>query len=116
MWVMARSAGVDVVLGTYFMIPADIRLDRLRGAAQLPNEIRIPLVKTTKNMLDSEEYGSHANVGQPEQLIIPGHEWREYRLSKRKVALEAHIVWIRRTEKNIPSLKGFVGDGRSESS
>ncbi|KAG2768382.1 hypothetical protein PC119_g28198 [Phytophthora cactorum] len=71
MWVMAHSAGVDVVLGTDFMIPAGIRLDLFHGAAQLLNEIRIPLVKT-KNMLDSEEYGSHVNAGSSDQLDIPG--------------------------------------------
>ncbi|KAG2887632.1 hypothetical protein PC117_g25119 [Phytophthora cactorum] len=75
MWVMAHSAGVDVVLGTDFMIPAAIRLDLNHGAAQLPNEIRIPLVKT-KNMLDSEEYGSHVNAWPSEQMDIPGYEWR----------------------------------------
>ncbi|KAG3201306.1 hypothetical protein PC128_g4033 [Phytophthora cactorum] len=106
MWVMAHSAGVDVVLGTDFMIPASIRLDLFRGAAQLPNEIRILLVKT-KNMLDSEEYGSHVNAGPPEQLDIPGLEWREYRLSKRQVALERHMMWVRRTEKIIPSVTKF---------
>ncbi|KAG3148388.1 hypothetical protein PC128_g23602 [Phytophthora cactorum] len=64
MWVMAHSAGVDVVLGTDFMIPAGIRLDLFYWATQLPNEIRIPLVKT-KNMHGSEEYGSHT------EKIIP---------------------------------------------
>ncbi|KAG3071268.1 hypothetical protein PI124_g22076 [Phytophthora idaei] len=93
-WVMAHSAGVDAVLGTDFMIPAGIRLDLLHGASQLPNEIMIPLVKTT-NMLDSEEYGSHGNAGPSEQLDMPGHEWREYRLSNRQVALETHVLWIR---------------------
>ncbi|KAG2969599.1 hypothetical protein PC118_g17361 [Phytophthora cactorum] len=106
MWVMAHSAGVDVVLGTDFMIPAGIRLDLFHGAAQLPNEIRIPLVKT-KNMIDSKEYGSHVNAGPSEQLDIPGHEWREYRLSKRQVALERHILWVGRTEKIILSLTRF---------
>ncbi|KAG3118745.1 hypothetical protein PI126_g24566 [Phytophthora idaei] len=106
MWVLAHSTGVDVVLGTDFMIPAGIRLDLFHGAAQLPNEIRIPLVKT-KNMLDSEEYGSHVNDGPSEQLDIPGHEWREYRLSKRQVALERHILWVRQTEKIIPSVTKF---------
>ncbi|KAF1779007.1 Peptidase A2A, retrovirus, catalytic [Phytophthora cactorum] len=96
MWVMAHN----------FMIPAGIRLDLFHGVAQLPNEIRIPLVKT-KNMLDSEEYGSHVNAGPSEQLDIPGHEWREYRLSKRQVALERHILWVRRTEKIIPSVTKF---------
>ncbi|KAG3125134.1 hypothetical protein PI126_g22912 [Phytophthora idaei] len=106
MWVIAHSAGVDVVLGTDFMIPAGIRLDLFHGAAQLLNEIRTPLVKT-KNMLDSEEYGSHVNAGPSDQLDIPGHAWREYRLSKRQVALETHILWVRRTEKIIPSVTKF---------
>ncbi|KAG3071426.1 hypothetical protein PI125_g22758 [Phytophthora idaei] len=105
-WVMAHSAGVDVVLGTNFMILAGVRLNLFLGAAQLPNEIRIPLVKT-KNMLDSEEFGSHVNGGPSEQLDIPGHEWREYRLWKRQEALETHVLWIRRTEKIIPSVTRF---------
>ncbi|KAG3247308.1 hypothetical protein PI124_g7978 [Phytophthora idaei] len=105
-WVMAHSAGVDVVPGTDFMIPAGIRLDLFHGAAQLPNGIRIPLVKT-KNMLDSEEYGSHVNACPSERLDIPGHEWREYRLSKRQMALETHVLWVRRTEKIIPSVTKF---------
>ncbi|KAI9981079.1 hypothetical protein PInf_010488 [Phytophthora infestans] len=92
MWVMAHSAGVDVVLGTDFMIPAGIRLDLFHGAAQLPHEVQIPLIKT-KNMIDSEEYGSHVNAGPPERLDIQAHEWREYRLAKRHVGLEEHVLW-----------------------
>ncbi|KAG4039382.1 hypothetical protein PC123_g25064 [Phytophthora cactorum] len=71
MWVMAHNAGVDVVLGTDFMIPAGIRPDLFHSAALLPNEIRIPLVKT-KNMLDSEECNSRVNAGPSEQLYITG--------------------------------------------
>ncbi|ETM00030.1 hypothetical protein L917_03216, partial [Phytophthora nicotianae] len=85
MWVTAYSAGVDVVLGTDFMIPAGIRLDLFHGAAQLPNEVRIPLVKT-KNMVDSMEYSAHVNARPTEALDIPGHESREYRLAKRATA------------------------------
>ncbi|KAI9996283.1 hypothetical protein PInf_013666 [Phytophthora infestans] len=106
MWVMAHSAGVDVVLGTDFMIPAGIRLDLFHGAAQLPHEVQIPLIKT-KNMIDSEEYGSHVNAGPPERLDIQAHEWREYRLAKRQVGLEEHVLWVRRTNKLIPSVTRF---------
>ncbi|KAG3068512.1 hypothetical protein PI125_g23400 [Phytophthora idaei] len=49
----------------------------------------------------------NVNAGPSEQLDIPGHEWREYRLSKRQVALERHILWVRRTEKIIPSVTKF---------
>ncbi|ETP03562.1 hypothetical protein F441_19492 [Phytophthora nicotianae CJ01A1] len=60
----ALVAGVDVVLGTDFMVPAGIRLDLFHGAAQLPNEVRIPLIKT-KNMVDSMKYSAHVNAGPP---------------------------------------------------
>ncbi|KAG4047235.1 hypothetical protein PC123_g17407 [Phytophthora cactorum] len=106
MWVLANSAGIDAVLGTDSMIPAGIRFDLFHGDVQLPNEIGIPLVKT-RNMLEREEYGSHVNAGPPEQLDIPGHEWREYRLSKRQVALERHILWVRRKEKIVPLVTLF---------
>ncbi|KAG2769203.1 hypothetical protein PC129_g23474 [Phytophthora cactorum] len=105
MWVMAHSAGVDVVLGTDFMIPAAIRLDLNHGAAQLPNEIRIPLVKT-KNMLDSEEYGSHVNAWPSEQMDIPGYEWRVSAVEAAS-GVGVHMVWVRRTEKIIPSVTKF---------
>ncbi|ETP52430.1 hypothetical protein F442_02559 [Phytophthora nicotianae P10297] len=106
MWVMAHSAGVDVVLGTDFMIPAGIRLDLFHGAAQLPNKVCIPLIKS-KNMVDSMEYSAHVNAGPSEALNIPGHESREYRLAKRAARLEQRVRWVRRTEKVIPSVTRF---------
>ncbi|KAF1780583.1 hypothetical protein GQ600_22376 [Phytophthora cactorum] len=77
------------------MIPAGIRPDLFHSAALLPNEIRIP----TKNMLDSEECNSRVNAGPSEQL--------KHRPSKLQVALEAHVLWIRWTEKIISSVKRF---------
>ncbi|OWZ01458.1 LOW QUALITY PROTEIN: hypothetical protein PHMEG_00027146 [Phytophthora megakarya] len=38
MWIMEHSAGVDVVLGTDFMISAGVRLDLFHGTARLPDE------------------------------------------------------------------------------
>ncbi|OWZ13270.1 Eukaryotic/viral aspartic protease [Phytophthora megakarya] len=43
---MEHSAGVDVVLGTDFMIPAGVRLDLFHGTARLPDEVTVPLVKS----------------------------------------------------------------------
>ncbi|ETP01115.1 hypothetical protein F441_21604 [Phytophthora nicotianae CJ01A1] len=103
MWIMAH---VDVVLGTAFTIPAGIRLDLFHGAAQLPNEVCIPLTET-KNVVDSMEYSAHVNAGPSEALDIPGHESREYRLAKRVARLEEHVLWVRRTEKVIPSVTRF---------
>ncbi|KAG3140715.1 hypothetical protein PC128_g25131 [Phytophthora cactorum] len=71
MWVMAHNAGVDVVLGTDFMIPAGIRPDLFHSAALLPNEIRIPLVKT-KNMLDKKIISSVKRFcrGRPQRIKL----------------------------------------------
>ncbi|ETM30784.1 hypothetical protein L914_21542, partial [Phytophthora nicotianae] len=58
-------------------------------------------------MVDSMEYSAHVNAGPTEALDIPGHESREYRLAKRTAKLEQHILWVRRTEKVIPSVTRF---------
>ncbi|ETP29268.1 hypothetical protein F442_21578 [Phytophthora nicotianae P10297] len=89
MWIMAH---VDVVLGTDFTIPAGIRLDLFHGAAQLPNEVCIPLTET-KNVVDSMEYSAHVNAGPSEALDVPGHESREegHPISD-KVSTTAHQI------------------------
>ncbi|OWZ14263.1 Eukaryotic/viral aspartic protease [Phytophthora megakarya] len=46
MWIMDHSAGVDVVLGTDFMISAGVRLDLFHGTARLPDEVVVPMVKS----------------------------------------------------------------------
>ncbi|KAI9998405.1 hypothetical protein PInf_002792 [Phytophthora infestans] len=102
MWVMTQSVIVDVVLGTDFMIPAGIRLDLFH--------IQISLIKT-KNMVDSEEYGSHVDAGPPERLETQVHEWREYRLAKRQVGLylSAHdsmAIWM--PDGELPRGDGYV--------
>ncbi|GMF38751.1 unnamed protein product [Phytophthora lilii] len=61
-WIMDHNAGVDVVLGTDFMIPARVRLDLFNATAKLPDEVMVPLIKT-QNMIDETE-GSHV-VGEP---------------------------------------------------
>lgn len=103
MWVMPPSAGVEVVLGTDFMIPVGIRLDLFHATAKLPNEVMIPLIMT-HNMIDYEEYGTHVNGGPKEVLDIPGHEWVDYKLSRKQPPSGTHILWVRRTEKLIPSV------------
>ncbi|ETO80796.1 hypothetical protein F444_04778, partial [Phytophthora nicotianae P1976] len=58
-------------------------------------------------MVDSMGYSAHVNAGPSEALDIPGHESREYRLAKRAARLEQHVLWVRRTEKVIPSVTRF---------
>ncbi|KAE9024099.1 hypothetical protein PR001_g12757 [Phytophthora rubi] len=51
LWIMDHGAGVDVVLGTDFMIPAGVRLDMFHATARLTDEVSIPLIKKL-NMQD----------------------------------------------------------------
>ncbi|GMF63245.1 unnamed protein product [Phytophthora fragariaefolia] len=43
---MPHHAGVDLIRGTDFMIPAGIRLDLYNSTARLPDEVEIPLIKS----------------------------------------------------------------------
>ncbi|OWZ12797.1 hypothetical protein PHMEG_00013981 [Phytophthora megakarya] len=67
MWIMEHSAGVDVVLGTDFMIPAGVRLDLFHGTARLPDEVTVPLVKSA-GAADEEPYGAQVVDGPTEDL------------------------------------------------
>ncbi|KAJ8575380.1 hypothetical protein ON010_g3832 [Phytophthora cinnamomi] len=81
LWIMDHGAGVDVVLGTDFMIPAGVRLDMFHATAKLPGEVSIPLIKT-KNMLDERSLGPHINSVPAEDLLIPDHECVDWASSR----------------------------------
>ncbi|OWY98198.1 LOW QUALITY PROTEIN: Eukaryotic/viral aspartic protease [Phytophthora megakarya] len=69
MWIMEHSAGVDVVLGTNFMIPAGVRLDLFHGTARLPDEVTVPLVKPAV-AADDKLYGVQVVGGPTEDLRV----------------------------------------------
>ncbi|GMF41777.1 unnamed protein product [Phytophthora lilii] len=104
-WIMDHNAGVDVVLGTDFMIPAGVRPDLFNATAKLPDEVMVPLIKT-QNLIDETE-GSHVVGGPTEVLQIPGREWRDFRLQRRQPPPTTHVVWIRRTEAFMPTITRF---------
>ncbi|POM72906.1 LOW QUALITY PROTEIN: Eukaryotic/viral aspartic protease [Phytophthora palmivora] len=91
MWIMNHSAGVDVVLGTDFMIPAGVLLDLFHGTARLPDEVMVPLIKSL-SAADDEPYGTQVVGGPTEDLYIPGHEWREFRLKCKRPPRDTHEV------------------------
>ncbi|POM72654.1 Hypothetical protein PHPALM_10596 [Phytophthora palmivora] len=105
MWIMNHSAGVNVALGTDFMIPAG-RLDLFHGTAGLPDEVMVPLIKSL-GATDDEPYGIQVVGGPTEDLYIPGHEWREFRLKCKRPPRDTHEVWIRRTERLVPTVTRF---------
>ncbi|GMF30581.1 unnamed protein product [Phytophthora fragariaefolia] len=106
LWVMDHGAGVDVVLGTDFMIPAGVRLDLFHATARLLDEVEIPLIKTQR-MADTREEGPHVPDGPTEVLTIPGHESRDYRPMRQPPANETHELWVRRTKELIPKVVEF---------
>ncbi|OWZ04814.1 hypothetical protein PHMEG_00023217 [Phytophthora megakarya] len=102
MWIMDHSAGVDVALGTDFMIPAGVRLDRFHGTARLPDEVTVPLVKSA-GTADNEPYGAQAVGGATEDLYIPRGKWREFRLPRKRPSRATHLFRIRRTRQMVPT-------------
>ncbi|OWY92917.1 hypothetical protein PHMEG_00037869 [Phytophthora megakarya] len=105
-WVMDHSAGSEVVLGTDFMIPAEIRLDLLNATAKLPGEEMVALVKSLSTDKDSAE-GMHVTGGPTKSRQIPARDWIEFRLLKRKPSVGTHDVWVQRTAALIPTITRF---------
>ncbi|KAE9298831.1 hypothetical protein PR003_g23131 [Phytophthora rubi] len=103
LWIMDHGAGVDVVLGTDFMIPAGVRLDMFHATARLPDEVSIPLIKTL-NMQDDRGEGPHVTGGPTEDLLVPSQEFAEYRLSRVRPPADTHKVWVRRTKALLPTV------------
>ncbi|EGZ20551.1 Eukaryotic/viral aspartic protease [Phytophthora sojae] len=111
LWVMDHGAGVDVVLGTDFMIPAGVRLDLFHATARLPDEVSIPLIKTLCAP-DDRGFGPHVNGGPSEDLPVQSQEFVEYRVQRRQPPLDTHEVWVRRTKFLLPTVTKFR-QGRS---
>ncbi|OWZ19079.1 hypothetical protein PHMEG_0006727 [Phytophthora megakarya] len=69
-WIMDHSASGDVVLGTYSMVPAGVRLDLFHGTTRLPDVVIVPLVKSA-GAADDDPYGGQAVGGPGEDLYVP---------------------------------------------
>ena len=54
-WVGNHNGGVNLILGTDFMMPAGIRMDMYQGRVRLPDEVVIPLVGRQK---DSDNFAA----------------------------------------------------------
>ncbi|OWZ09489.1 LOW QUALITY PROTEIN: hypothetical protein PHMEG_00017804 [Phytophthora megakarya] len=111
MWIMNPSAGVDVVLGTDFMIPAGVRLDLFHGTARLPDEVVVPMVKSV-GMPDEQCYGEQTTGGPTEDLCIPRGEWREFKLPRKRPSHATHELWVRRTRQLLPTVMEAHRTGR----
>ncbi|GMF54824.1 unnamed protein product [Phytophthora fragariaefolia] len=97
LWIMDHGAGVDVVLGTDFMIPAGVRLYLFHATVRLPDEVEIPLIKTQR-IADTREEGPNVPDGPTEVLTIPGQESRDYWPMRQRPTNATHELWVRRTK------------------
>ncbi|GMF49827.1 unnamed protein product [Phytophthora fragariaefolia] len=102
-WVMDHHAGVDLILGTDFMIPAGIRLDLYNSLAKLPDEVVVPLIKS-QNSADDPRGGLQVTDGPTETICLPGRLTAEFRIRRRQPAESTHELWVRRTKDWIPTV------------
>ncbi|GMF22442.1 unnamed protein product [Phytophthora fragariaefolia] len=101
---MPHHVGVDLILGTDFMIPAGIRLDLYNSTARLPDEVEIPLIKSRSAWPTEPTYGDRVSGGPAESLSIPARMIAEFTLRRKQPREDTHEFWVRRTKDWIPTV------------
>ncbi|KAE8971544.1 hypothetical protein PF011_g25994 [Phytophthora fragariae] len=109
-WIMDHHAGVDLILGTDFMIPAGIRLDLYNSKAKLPDEIEINLIKSASAREDTE-YGNTICGGPTETMDVASWLTAEFKLQRRPPDATTHELWVRRVNQLVPTVR-FTHNGR----
>ncbi|KAE8962644.1 hypothetical protein PF011_g29308 [Phytophthora fragariae] len=109
-WIMDHHAGVDLILGTDFMIPAGIRLDLYNSKAKLPDEIEINLIKSASAREDTE-YGNTFCGGPTETVDVASRLTAEFKLQRRPPDATTHELWVRRVNQLVPTVR-FTHNGR----
>ncbi|POM75789.1 LOW QUALITY PROTEIN: Hypothetical protein PHPALM_7058 [Phytophthora palmivora] len=102
-WIMPHHAGVDLILGTNFMIPVEIRLDLYNSAAKLPDEVVVPLLRSLKDT-DGQTYGLQTADGPTEAVCLLARETAEFKLRRKQPSELTHEFWVRRTDDRIPTI------------
>ncbi|KAI9981163.1 hypothetical protein PInf_010793 [Phytophthora infestans] len=90
---MPHHAGVDLILGTDFMIPAGIRLDLYNSAVKLPDEIMIPLIRSsnapTKTEFGPNPHGVLANEG---YVRVSSAKYRDWQILAFESAMDKDLM------------------------
>ncbi|GMF47171.1 unnamed protein product [Phytophthora fragariaefolia] len=102
--IMPHHAGVDLILGTDFMIPSGLRLDLYNSTARLPDEVEIPLIKSRSAWLTEPIYGDRVSDGPAESLSIPARMIAEFTLRRKQPSEDTHEFWVRRAKVWIPTV------------
>ncbi|KAL4140283.1 hypothetical protein PRNP1_014568 [Phytophthora ramorum] len=103
-WIMPHHAGADLILGTDFMIPAGIRLDLYNSTAKLPDEVVVPLIKSSRDF-DQTAYGCEVIGGPPESLDITSRAIAQFKLRRRQPSESTHELWVRQLKGVIPTIE-----------
>ncbi|KAE8898660.1 hypothetical protein PF003_g17277 [Phytophthora fragariae] len=103
---VATNGTLDVIRRMELMTPARISRGLFDGTARLLNGAMVALSKFQGNS-DDEPHGIQAVGGPTEKLYFPGREWREFRLPRRQPPRSTHEMWIRRSEKLVPTITKF---------
>ncbi|KAI9994056.1 hypothetical protein PInf_016619 [Phytophthora infestans] len=67
---MTHHAGVDLILGTDFMIPAGVRLDLYNSSVKLPDEMVIPLIRSSNTPTKTDAVRTKQEVSATEDSAI----------------------------------------------
>ena len=100
---MPHHAGVDLILGTDFMIPAGIRLDLYNATAKVPDEIVLPLLKSAR-VVDPPDYGNEVVSGPEEAFDVGGRLLNEFKLQRKQPDGMTHVMWVRRLPSLLPTV------------
>ncbi|GMF27198.1 unnamed protein product [Phytophthora fragariaefolia] len=109
-WIMPHYAGVDVILGTDFMIPAGVRLDLFRSTMKNSEEVVVPLIKSEREV-DEQSSAQHVPGSPNDALDVPPGSVVEFKLQRNCPSWMSHDLWVRRTNSLVPTVR-FDRSGR----
>ncbi|GMF59179.1 unnamed protein product [Phytophthora fragariaefolia] len=93
---MPHYTGVDVILGTDFMIPAGVRLDLFRATMKNPEEVVVPRIKSQREV-DEQSSAKHVPGSPNDALDVPPGSVVEFKLQRNSPSWTTHDLWVRRT-------------------
>ena len=92
---MSIHTGVDLCLGTDFMILAGIRLCLFNATAKLPDEIAVPLLNSAREA-NEPTHGDEV-IGRPTDSVdINSRLFEEFRLQRKYPGSSTHKLWVLR--------------------
>ncbi|GMF44078.1 unnamed protein product [Phytophthora fragariaefolia] len=107
---MPHYAGVDVILGTDFMLPGGVRLDLFRSTMKNPEEVVVPLIKSQREV-DEQSSAKHVPGNPNDALDVPAGSVVEFKLQRNCPSWITHDLWVRRTNSLVPTVR-FDRSGR----